>query len=72
MKIITIISTLIILTSCAQPQTEVSARKVKKEEINTCVCMEIYSPVCGRDGKTYGNACEARCQKIRFTPGECR
>ena len=38
----------------------------------TEVCAEIYSPVCGCDGKTYGNACEAKGQGQSIVKiGEC-
>lgn len=36
------------------------------------VCVQIYSPVCGCDGKTYASACEANAAGVDARePGEC-
>ncbi len=37
-----------------------------------CTCSDIYSPVCGADGVTYSNKCEASCHNARIvSDGAC-
>lgn len=43
------------------------------DEPEPCACPDVWAPVCGEDGETYGNACAAECSNTPIAhEGECR
>ena len=59
------------LFGCAKPAVEPTTGCVATSRQNV-VCVALFEPVCGCDGRTYSNSCEANAVGIsRYTPGAC-
>lgn len=70
MKGVFVVILIAALTGCEQ--NKVNSECVEKAD-NGAACYALYDPVCGCNGKTYGNACEAaRVGITNFTKGECK
>ncbi len=71
MKFLFVLIIMVSIQSCGNKDKALNSDCIEnlKED---CMCTMDYNPVCGCNGKTYGNACSAECHGIfNYTQGEC-
>ena len=68
--LLVVVFAILILAGC-QSTPDDGAIQGGQTQGKECVCPAVIEPVCGSDGQTYQNACQAACAGVEARPGAC-
>ena len=67
-KWLSLLAVVLLLWGCGEEDDCIDQSKIQED----AGCIEVYEPVCGCDGETYGNACKASIHGVKtWEEGPC-